>query len=221
MDQQYAGEIDELNNIQWEGEVRSEELFNLLRHNIVARAGLIDQATLNKIEFGIRLSDVRERNCYNIAFTQGRPRLWRTEVPAPGAILTIETTSKLLRYSFESDWGGEALAIGYGCDIHIFRREAVEEKLDKACVKLIHRIPTFKDHLRVNTARSLRTLATDPVLRQRAAEFFVGSKSETPDILDKDLWLLKGAGEIREMFALPAYGEDEQLVARATTTGAS
>jgi hypothetical protein len=221
IDQQYAAEINELKNIPWEKEAQSEALFNALRTNVAARAGLISQQTLDKIEFSVRLSDVRERNYYNVAFAQGRPRVWRAESPAPGAILTVETTSKLLRYSLESDWGGEGLAIGYGCDIHIPDRETVEKKLDKACVKLIHRIPTFKDHLRAHTGRSLKTLFNDPMLRRRGAEFFTGSKSGAPDMLNKDLWLLKSPGEIRQMFDLPAFGEEEQSIARATTQEAS
>src|SRR5262249_21149519 len=40
VDQQYAGEIEGLNQPQWEGAARSEELFNLLRRNVIARAGL-------------------------------------------------------------------------------------------------------------------------------------------------------------------------------------
>jgi hypothetical protein len=221
IDQQYAVEINALKNIQWEDEVLAVELFNSLQRNVIARASSFNQSTLNKIEFSIRISDVLERNYYNVAFTQGRPRVWRAEAPASGAILRVETNSKLLRYSLDSDWGGEGLAIGYGCDIHIFNRETVEQKLDKACVKLIHRIPTFKDNLQSHTARSLKTLINDPMLRQRATEFFARSKSGAPDMLDKEIWLLKSAGEIRQMFGLPVCDEDERLITLAAAQGAS
>src|SRR5437899_10759557 len=126
IDQQYANEINSLNSMPWVDEGEAEQLVNLLLENINARAPLIDQAKLPKIEFSIRVGDVRARNYYNLSFAQGKPRVWRAETPAPSAILTVETTSKILRYSLASDWGGEALAIGYGCDIHIHDRETVK-----------------------------------------------------------------------------------------------
>jgi hypothetical protein len=64
----------------------------------------------------------------------------RNEKAADDTLLIIRTTSVLLHYSLDNEWGGDALTIGYGIDVDVFSASALEKNLDIVCVRLLTRV---------------------------------------------------------------------------------
>ena len=76
------------------------------------------------------MTDVSERNIYNIAFVEDKPKVWRSGTAQEDALLTMRLPSKIIRYSLESDWGADVINIGYGAEIDISSARAAEVELN-------------------------------------------------------------------------------------------
>ena len=87
------------------------------------------------------MQDCEINPCFNIRFASGEPMLWRSAEPASGSRLVLETSSRLLFYAFASDWGGDAITPGYGCEIYMFDEDAIRASLDISCLWLLTRHP--------------------------------------------------------------------------------
>lgn len=207
IDEQYADEIARKRQVEFIHATEADELAAEIRANVAARAPLFDAATLDTLKFCVRVADVAEENCYNVSFTNGQPEVVRSASPSPESALVLDTSSRLLRYSFGSEWGGDALTIGYGCDVQVFDRRTVECKLDTVCVRLLTRHPTAKGQLKKEPVRGVRHLAANPLLRTWTLNR-LKPKREANLVYDQSVWLLRSKCDVCRICDLPLLTED-------------
>ena len=80
----------------------------------------------------------------------------------------MDTSSEILRHSFGNEWGGDAIFIGYGCEIQMLDRSAAEKNLDVICVNLLTRYPTTRNSLKKTPLRALEYMIRTPLRRALA-----------------------------------------------------
>jgi hypothetical protein len=174
--------------------------------------GLFEPKVLNEIEFALKLSDVRHHPYFNISMKSSEPVVQRSAVPSPASILEIETRSDILLCSFASDWGGDAVTIGYGCEIQILRKEIIESNLDVVCVQLLTRIPVASRYWRKEPLRMARHVLSSTINRGWAAQAawnrLRGMPATTSDHNDKmRAWLFRTKCEVCRACDLPMLDE--------------
>jgi hypothetical protein len=160
IDEQYEEEIAKIKEPKYVDEADANALEHAMLENVMLRARLFGDAVLEKIRFTVKASDVSDRPCFNISFRQGQPVLERSNNRSEGALLELESTSQTLRHSFGSEWGGDALTIGYGCEIQVFDQETITSNLDTICVRLLTRHPSTREKL--EPVRWMRHLLDGP-----------------------------------------------------------
>jgi len=170
IEDQYKEEIAALEKEHWLTEAEIQVLEKELLQNLKLRMEVFDPQALSKIEFSLKVSDIRENPYFTIDMKSAAARVERCAAPSPESILQIEISSSILRHSFASDWGGDAVTIGYGCEIDVFRPEAIEASLDVICVQLLTRIPSASRHWKSEPFRIARYVFSSPLNRSWAAQ---------------------------------------------------
>ena len=167
---QYREEIAAMQRGHWLAEAEVHILEKELLQNLTLRMGLFDSAILRKIEFSLKISDIRENPYFTINMKFAAPRVQRCAAPSPESILQIEIPSSILRHSFASDWGGDAVTIGYGCEVNVFRPEIIETNIDVVCVQLLTRIPSATRHWKSEPFRMARYVLSGSITRGWAVQ---------------------------------------------------
>ncbi|HVS83644.1 MAG TPA: MBL fold metallo-hydrolase [Pyrinomonadaceae bacterium] len=204
IDEQYAEEIERKKTPRFLAEGEAAQLGEKVREFISSRAGLFDAATLRTLKFCLRVSDVGDDNCYNVSFKENQAQLRRTAKPDEACVLVVEVPSGILRYSIKYEWGGDALSIGYGADMHLRDREVAAANLDQVCFGLLTRHPTRKGYIKENPRRVFNYIIRQPPIRAWKS----WAKSRLGNVnYDRSIWLLRNAEEIRKILGLPKVGE--------------
>jgi hypothetical protein len=145
--EQYQAEILESEKSAAIRESEAEILERELIGNLKLRVRLFESSVLNKISFTVKVSDISERPYFNISLSSGQPVVERSSARSADSILELECNSSALRYSFATVWGGDALTIGYACEIQVFNPETITSNLDTICVRLLTRHPSKRNPL--------------------------------------------------------------------------
>lgn len=161
IEQQYRDEIQNVRNETYIEEPSAQKLSGEILANLRLRAKLFDSAVLEKLDFTVNVRDISERPYFNISFVDRNPRMERSGLRSNNSILEIQTSSALLRYSFANEWGGDAITIGYGCDIQVFDQSTIISNLDTICIRLLTRHPSSR--WKVEPLRVLRSRWKSPV----------------------------------------------------------
>jgi hypothetical protein len=194
--------------------VNAEEAHTLeqeLRRNIARRAQNYDPGVLKKLEFSVRVPDLAEDQYFNVQMRDGIPGIERSSGRSRRTILEITIPSKILRYSMASEWGGDAVTIGYGCEIQVFDEAAIQQSLDVICVQLLTRIPSASKHWRNEPLRMARYVLSSPFNRRWAAHSALirlqgkASSNENNDKLRA--WLFRTKCEVCRACDLPMLDE--------------
>ena len=211
IEQQYAHEMAEISRPSFIKEADAEKLRAEIEENIRLRAPLFDAATLERLNYSIRVTDVAGENCYGVVWENGAAQVRRAAEPAPESLLVIDVSSRLLRYSFASEWGGDALTIGYGCEVQVFDPRTLAEKLDTICIRLLTRHPTARGQLKKEPVRSMRHLVGNPLMRTWALRRLRSGREENK-VYDQSIWLLRTKCDICQICDLPLV--DGEFAAR-------
>ncbi len=206
IDVQYPEEMSGLRSEASLGEHDINRLQEAMEQNITDRAALYGQNILEKIRFCIEILDIDHDNGFNIRFQNKNPSISRSKHPAPDGILTMQTTSKILHYSFASEWGGDAIGIGYGCKIHILDKDIIRSGRHRICVHLLTRHPKIGMGFRRDPLRTARALLHNPGLRLRYTNRL--RRKKTVDMLGSHHWLLHDKKDICHTYQLPVLNED-------------
>jgi hypothetical protein len=202
LEREYAAELEEKRRRHWLEPSEADRLIEDLARNIEERAALQDRDLLAQLEFTVRVTDVHDGGWVHVRFADGRPQLTRADGELPSSRLRIETSSRILSYSFTGEWNGDAITIGYGCEIYVADREVIVRRLDTACVKLLTRHPQASRHARREPLRAARYLMSNP-LTGRWAMARLRNRRELSSMYDSELWLSRTKCEICQVCDLP------------------
>ena len=210
INEQYAPEIARLQQPRFISKSSAEMLAEKMRDNVDHRSHLFAIETLKSLKFCVRVTDVEDENSYNVAFSGSKATVQRSKDPYPDNLLVMETSSRIIRYSMSNEWGGDAIIIGYGCEIHILDKHAIEANLDAVCIRLLTRHPSTKSYIRNKPFRALKYFAHSPLAHTVHNPFIrawvrnrLKPKHLTNLDADRRVWLLKSKEEIRSLYALP------------------
>ena len=184
------------------GEAAMAAFLPRLEANLRRRAGLFDRQTLERARFTVRLTDIVGENCIEVAFAGGEPVLRRGGTPAEDSRLLFESTTEILEYSFASEWGGDVITIGYGCEIYLKDQAAVAEKLDTLCVRLLTNHPVASRYMRGEPGRAAKYLLNNPLtLQWGVRRLRLGSRLN--DVHRPQVWLSRTKCEICQICDMP------------------
>jgi hypothetical protein len=212
IEDQYKEEIAALEKEHWLTEAEVHVLEKELLQNLELRMGVFDPQVLSKIEFSLKVSDIRENPYFTISMKSATPRVQRCEVPSQESILQIEISSSILRHSFASEWGGDAVTIGYGCEIHVFRPEIIQANLDVICVQLLTRIPSASRHWKREPLRLARFIFSSTITQSWVAQATwnrLRGRRPFPDDYNEKMrpWLFRTKCEVCRACDLPMLDE--------------
>jgi hypothetical protein len=212
LDEQYGAEIAALETKHWISSTEAETLQAEVLENLRLRAKSFDSRVLKQIVFSLRVSDIRENPYFNIDMKSPEPSIHRSAERCQASILEIEISSEILRHSFASDWGGDAITIGYGCEVHVLDQKTVEGNLDTICVQLLTRIPSASRHWRAEPIRMARYVLSSPINRGWLANAtwnrVRGKPQSSNDYNDQmRAWLLRTKCEVCRACDLPMLDE--------------
>lgn len=202
IDEQYGEEVARLRQPSFISESDAAQLNEEIYKNVKDRMHLFRDETLRDLKFCLRVSDVLHENCYQIGFRDGEVQIVRSDEPGSDCSLTMDISGRILRHSFSGEWGGDAVSIGYGCEIYIHDERAAAAGLDGVCLRLLSRHPTVKSYIRKEPLRALKHMVGSP-LKHTLALRKLGQHNMRNENYDRSIWLLQSPDEIRRICNLP------------------
>ncbi|MEP7168248.1 MAG: MBL fold metallo-hydrolase [Bacteroidota bacterium] len=164
IDKVFEKEIIAFNRRQAAEEKTAEELKDRMQEVLNYNSSLYDKIVLDDATFVVILTDVKRNNCFNVDRVNGGFIVTRSNTPFIERKLHISTTSRMLKFSFEREWGADVMTIGYGLDVEVFEELTLEKNLDIVCVRLLSLYPRATDNLFKQPFRSIKWLITNPIM---------------------------------------------------------
>lgn len=133
----------------------------------------------------------------------------------PVGILDVTINFETLKYAIEEEWGGDAIVIGYGCQVEIYDTEILNQQLDIFCIQLICNYPSSKHYLLKNPLRSLRYIYNDSLKRNVILNKLLHKKTVSFDntiLNDSKIWLTRNKCEICNACNLPEIKEIDSFL---------
>ncbi len=158
----------------------------------------------------MKVRDISENNFFNVRFEALQPSVQRAFQPHDDAVLVIETSSQILLHSFASEWGGDAITIGYGCEIQVFDQETVKAGIDVTCVRLLTRHPQASRHWKVEPIRFARHLLASQTTRDWVLRAALNRASEYSDTRNNDImreWIFRSKCDVCRACDLPLLND--------------
>lgn len=201
VDVDFKAEIAHKKNIQPLPIEDHEDLLSLIKRHILAKQYIIPDATRATLKFGLQVTDAPSNTWLVVDFRQGDVRYNTCDTIPPDLDLHIAIGSKIIRYALEQEWGGDAIIIGYGAEVHIYHEDAVRKELENYCIRLLSRYPNMKEYLPKAPLRGIRYLLSDDIKRSNLLRRFSGKAGNQLEYTDsllgmRDLWLTKGKCEV-------------------------
>jgi L-ascorbate metabolism protein UlaG (beta-lactamase superfamily) len=178
----------------------------LLQRHLEREARLYGAAAIDGLRFAIHLQDLERDPWFAVTFKGRTPRVTRAAVADGGAAVRIDTMGGIMVSAMSSDWGGDALIIGYGCEVEILA--AVQARRARTCVELLTRYPRPRAYARRHPWRSLRYgLRSLPALGRRVAmrlQHWIGREpASSRSATRAHFWLTGDLEAIRRAHGLP------------------
>jgi Beta-lactamase superfamily domain len=206
VDEQYANEISAKREQNFIEENDAKNLNGEIYQNVEKRMTLFKPEKLKDLKFCLRITDVEKNNCFHIAFENAKPKVWRNETVENDCLLTMNLSSKVLRYSIGSDWGADVICIGYGAEIEFSDAKLAKVDLENVCMNLLACYPTMSD-LKKTPFRTLQFLLLNPPRFTTSIRKLKKFNHESENY-DRKTWLLKEPSEIRRRYNLPELGQE-------------
>lgn len=164
------------------------------------------------LRFAVQLTDVDGPDgWYNVRLGGGAAQVTRSDRPDPEAVARIRTAHDALMNSITSDWGGDDLIIGYGCEIEAASPAAM--KSARIAAELLVRHPRPADYALRHPWRTLRYMRqTWFSTRAKIASKLGRRRVDASHQVSTDAWLTESAEALRLRLGLPAW--EEALAAR-------
>lgn len=204
-----ADEIRQVNALIPIGEQEISSLEKAIYQNIRQRSSLFSKEKLNKVKYTIIVEDIPTNNCFHVDCSGNMVRLTRSGHVQADSVLTLTTDSKILNYCFASEWGGDAIIIGYGAEITILDKSIIEESLDIICVRLLTRQPVASQQMKAAPLRALKYLINNPITTSWAIKQVVKSNNQLNKnpVNERSVWLRKTKCEICQVCNIPMLSD--------------
>lgn len=216
IDQLYHAEIEEVRKQHWAGEDTVNTLLEKISFYLHQNRTLYHHDVLSEADFTIHLIDVMDNGYIDVQFNGTRFTVERSNHTHERSILTVRTTTVLLHYSLDHEWGGDALTIGYGIDVDVHSESALEKNLDIVCVRLLTRYPRATTQLMKRPFRALKYYFTNPMLGSLAIrqKFKLKSAVNKFPYNERDHWITYTKCELCQVCNMPllSWEAGESLV---------
>ncbi|HXC89091.1 MAG TPA: MBL fold metallo-hydrolase [Stellaceae bacterium] len=182
------------------GAILEDHLANEVRH--------YPQRTVAHLRFSVRLLDLADQGWLNVSIANRIARVSVGDQAGSEAMALIETTSDILLNSLSTDWGGDALIIGYACEISILGPQFAGQA--RICAELLTRYPRPVSYAMRHPTRAIRYLLQSlPAVKVRGVHRLRGLAGKgivaTQPSMSSNAWLVGDEHAIREGYALPNY----------------
>lgn len=162
LDEDFKAEIEEANYIDYASNQEVEQLMEKLNYWLNKNKSLYHPNVISDVVFTLVMKDVKENNCLNISYENGKPIINRSNTHTEQDRLIIKAKAKLVSLNLDKMWGGDLLSIGYGIHVEVFTELSLEKNLDIVCVRLISRFPRFSDDFLQDSGRILKYYLSNP-----------------------------------------------------------
>jgi len=184
----------------------SDRIAPILRDHLESEARFYGSDALDGLRFAIHLRDLGNEGWFNVAFDGRTARVSRSAVPDVLATVRIDTIGSVVLNSMTSDWGGDALIIGYGCEVDILAADHARRA--RTCVELLTRYPRPRTYARRHPWRTLRyALHSLPAVGRRVAirlQRLIGGEPVASESATRaHFWLTGDLDTIRRANGLP------------------
>lgn len=175
-----------------------------LEANVAEQSQFYDPDRVRDLRFSVKLRDATESPYLDVEVRPGGASVQRASHPAPAGIAVVDTTHEVLAHCLASDWGGDAMIIGYACDVQVRDAKELASGRGKLVVELCVRHPRPRVHMKENPLRVARFLAETPfALEGRLKEKARSALGRSRKVVDGPHWLRGSASEIRRVCGLP------------------
>jgi len=201
----YAKEIEEAKEVVLAEESSIDKLVEKIKLYLRKNKVLYHQRVLEEVNFSIHLRDAGKNQFINVICDGHHFSVERNESQNKNALLVVRTSSVLLHYSLDHEWGGDALTIGYGIDVDVFSESALEKNLDIVCVRLLTRYPRASKQLLKRPLRALKYYFTNPMLGTLALKQKLKLKSQVNKFPynERDHWITFTKCELCQVCNMP------------------
>ncbi|MBC7488560.1 MAG: MBL fold metallo-hydrolase [Cytophagaceae bacterium] len=192
-------------------------LFNKIKTHVEKKSYIIPEKKAAQLKFAIQLTDAPEEAWVEINLKEAPLDNLVKLISAPDQthVLQLKTKSKSLDYSISKEWGGDAIIIGYGCEITIFDKKTILEELDNWAIQLLTNFPNTKEYVKRNPLRAVNYLMRDQIKRKVFLNKLTGHTSSyqfmDPILKDHELWLTRSGCDICKKCNLPFISGDSKI----------
>jgi len=210
IDEEYHKEINEINTLKPVPLSEIENLVELTKKWLNINKQLYSEIVLKEIRFEIVLKNNFNFNIIQVAYKNGAFEVGLGDRISPEIPLYISTTSQLLLYSLSNEWGGDALTIGYGIDVHINEESILEKNIDIVSVRLITRYPSAMQQLKLHPLRALKYYLNNPLLGKLAIiqKFRLKNTINKFPFNERDHWITFTKCELCNVCNLPLLSKE-------------
>lgn len=211
----YGKEMEEKSTVKLISEDEFKETFTKIYNHILSNKSSLPEAIIPQMKFQIEISDyVEGKNKIAVDLSHQNNNIIMTQKPMESIHLNIKISSKIINYSLDYEWGGDAIIIGYGCEIEIYDEMTLKNEIDNYVVQLLTRYPNTKSYLKRQPLRAVKYLLSDKIKRHAFLDkLFKGKNTNFSDPLLKknDIWVNRTNCEICKKCNLPELTNEEML----------
>lgn len=187
-------------------------LYEKVKQHIISRKSEIPDNIKNKLIYSLQISDYNGKEFIEIDFSKDNEIVSLKTTPHEFQKLILKIKSKTLNYSLDNEWGGDAIIIGYGCEIIVFDKKSIEEQLDNYAIKILSRYPNTKSYIKRNPIRSMKYLLNDKIKRKMLLDKLLKRNDKNfyvdPLLNDNDIWFNRSKCEICRKCNIPIITDE-------------
>ena len=171
---------------------------------------LYPREVLKDVRFSLFFRDSHRKQYHNVDFDGNKFNVSLSLNMPVDRNLRIRTTTDLLLFAIDNEWGGDALTIGYGLDVDVFNESSLEKNLDIICVRLLTSYPTASEHLKAYPFRAAKYFFTHPVM----AKLLIKQKLQFRNAINKfpynerDHWISYSKCELCKVCDMPMLSHE-------------
>ncbi len=214
----YSNQITKKRNAPVLSQENFMTLFEKTKSHVEKKTYIIPENKVAQLKFAIQLTDALEEPFIEIDLSEKLPdaRVKLTPSINKDCALLLKTKSKSLDYSISNEWGGDAIIIGYGCEIIVFEKETIQQELDNYAIQLLTNFPNTKEYVKRNPLRAINYLMRDQIKRKIFLNKLTGQQSSyqfmDPVLKDHELWLTRSGCDICKKCNLPFLPDEMKIL---------